>query len=421
MWNKIPIRAYLPVIIFQCKISILKLKPFLNSKKHTGMGYLRQPLYSCSFPDVFSTNLLKFMKTKIFLPLTSLLLAALLFNACQKEAETETVEIQQVTDENKYYTPNLTDFVTDRSGYWTEIPAGSVDALSQAIAEADAGGVIYLKAGMHTETDRVTVNKRIKLIGAEGAILRIQSNDTTSTSNPAIHVVNAPGTAIQNIVIEPYNDGAHTAVLFEKSPQSALLSSKISGFPMAVLIEKSDYFALINNQLIGTKENHGVLVNNGKSVYVGGNDISNFLRGLWACDEWGTAENNTFHGNNNGALLCKYNTIFGFTIPGNPDPISADMTCKAWKLRNNIFVDNLNIGLAIFDGATLNFVANTNQFSEHGIYDIWISGDTDTGVLFLPASSKNTIHTNSTTIIKDCGIDNVINGGTLIDTTLDPC
>lgn len=85
------------------------------------------------------------MKTKLNLLFSAIFLAAILFTACQKDLADEVDEPQKVTEETNYYTPRLTDFLTDRSGYWTEIPAGSVDVLNQAIADADDYGVIYLR------------------------------------------------------------------------------------------------------------------------------------------------------------------------------------------------------------------------------------------------------------------------------------
>ncbi len=350
--------------------------------------------------------------------LSTVILAGFTFLSCQKE-QVKNVADTPVSDETQYYNPNLSDFVTSRSGSWTTIPAGSVDALNQAIAEADAGGVIYLKAGLHTETNRVTVDKTVKIIGEDGAVLRITSTDAVSTTNPAIHVVNAPGTAIQNVEIQPFGDGAYTAVLLDNSPQSAVLSSKIFGFPLGILVEKSDRTALINNTIEGTGTDNGILVNRGKSAYIANNDISGFDIGIWACDKWGTAENNHLHLSNAGFLLCKYNALFGVTIPNSGDPIGAEFSATGWKLRNNKFTDNYYAGLSVRDGSNHNLVQNNNQYSGNGTYDISIPADEDIpGFLFIPAAFKNVIQADSDVLIQNCGIDNVIVGGTM---STDPC
>jgi hypothetical protein len=357
------------------------------------------------------------------LALVTLLASALTFYSCQKDQAAAPAEAQQVIDETHYYTPNLGDFVTDRSGYWTEIPAGSVDALNAAIAEADEGGVIYLKAGMHTETDRVTINKQIKLIGEDGAVLKIASSDTVSTLNPAIYVLNAPGTAIQNLEILSLDDFFATTVIYENSPGSALLSCKISDFGIAVWVERSDRIAIIDNEISGAGY-WGIIVGNGQSAYIGNNDIHNCGLGIWACDRWGTLINNHFHENGNGAMLCKFNVAFEQTIPSSGDPIGSDYSGTGWKVRNNQFTDNEGIGLFITDGSNQNLIFSDNEYLGNELYDIEITQDRydpDPPYLFIPGAFKNTIHAAPNVKIKDCGYDNVINGGTLVDTTVDPC
>jgi hypothetical protein len=338
--------------------------------------------------------------------------AAMLLVACQKDTP-------PTADESQYYTPKLGDFAVDRSGYWTTIPAGSVNALAQAIAEADPGGIIYLLAGTHTETDRVTVNKRVHIIGETGAVLMIASPDTSSTLNPAIYILNAAGAVVQNVEIRPLNNGAYTGVLMENSPGSAVLSSKVLGFPVGICIEKSDRVALIYNTIEGTGTDNGILVNNGKSAYIADNDISGFDIGLWACDRWGTAERNIFHHNINGMLLCKYNALFGVTTPSSSNPIGAESTCTLWKLRNNKFTNNIEHGLSIRDSSNQNFVESNNEYSGNAIYDINIPADEDIpNFLFIPAAYDNTIHAAPGVLIKNCGINNTVVGGTI---SPDPC
>lgn len=347
----------------------------------------------------------------------SLLLTAatLLFFACQKDTA-------PAADESRYYTPKLSDFAVDRSGYWTTIPAGSINALTQAIADADPGGIIYLKAGMHTETSRVTVNKRVHIIGEDGAILKISSPDTTLEVNPGIHILNAPGAVVQNIKIEPLQASAWCGIMFENSPRSAVLSCEISVFWFGVLVERSDQVAIIDNHFLNCAGN-GVLVNNGKSTYVGYNEFEGSTGGsaLWACDEWGTAEGNEFHNNEFGILLCKYPKEFGILTPGGA-ALSADKTCILWKLRSNKFNNNTDSGIIIRDSAHQNLIESNNEYSGNAKYDIVIPADEDVpGFIFIPAAYDNTIYAAPNVLIKDCGINTTINGGTLVDTTLDPC
>jgi hypothetical protein len=295
--------------------------------------------------------------------------------------------------------------------------------LNQAIADADDYGVIYLKAGLHTETDRVTVDKPVKIIGEDGAVLRMESPDTSANMNPALYVLNAPGTSIQNVEIVVHGSGAVTGIAFDGSPLSAVLKTKITGFPNGVLVHKSDQVALIGNEIKEALYN-GILVNSGKSVYIADNEISHGGDlGVWACDRWGTIERNHFHHNAGaGVLLCKYPVIPGIfesILPSSPDPIGAEVTATGWKLRNNKFTENPFVGLSIRDGANLNFVESSNEYSGNGTYDISIPADEDVpNFLFIPAAKNNTVHAASGVLIQNCGINNTIVGGTI---STDPC
>ncbi len=366
---------------------------------------------------------MKQLTTLIFL---ALCFSSIIFTSCKKERVDPTNASPSAIDESNYYTPSLSDFAIDfnNRAYWTTIPAGSTDALQVAIDNANPGGIIYLKAGIHRESDRVTVNKPVKIIGEAGAVLMITSSDSVSTLNPAIYVLNAPGTAIQNLIIQPINDVFATAVIFENSPRSALLSSSIEDFGISVWIERSDQFALIGNKLSGASF-WSVMVDNGSSAYLADNEIFGNGLGMWLCDRWGTLERNHFHDNRNGLLLCKYNVIFEQTTPNSSDPVGADYTCTAWKVRNNQFNNHENAGMFIRDGSTLNLITIDNTFYDNTNYDIVIPPDefagNDPNGLFIPAALKNTIYATDNVIIKDCGIDNIINGGTLADTSIDPC
>ena len=89
------------------------------------------------------------------------------------------------------------------------VPAGSNNALVQALQDAGEGGIVYLRSGLHTETAGIVISKRVILIGETGAVLKIKSTvglpdaNGVVPINAAIHVLNAPQTNIQNIDIQP--------------------------------------------------------------------------------------------------------------------------------------------------------------------------------------------------------------------------
>ena len=158
-----------------------------------------------------------------------LCLSVVLFVGCQKTIDqVETEAPQYWGNESHYYEPskallasydaltNPQTLKTRSACDWIEVPAGSTDALAQAVNSACAGGVIYLKAGIHTENKMVTISKSVILIGEKGAVLKVKSSisppDTvnfTTTLNPALHFLNAPRSAVLDLDIQPITgDGA---------------------------------------------------------------------------------------------------------------------------------------------------------------------------------------------------------------------
>ena len=52
------------------------------------------------------------------------------------------------------------------------LPAGSVDQLAAAIAEAGPGGEVVLAAGIHKISGTVIVDIPVSIVGEDGAILK---------------------------------------------------------------------------------------------------------------------------------------------------------------------------------------------------------------------------------------------------------
>lgn len=191
---------------------------------------------------------------------------------------------------------------------------------------------------------------------------------------------------------------------------------------MGICIEKSDRMAIIGNMLSGDLTNSGILVNNGKSVYIADNTIDGFDINIFACDKWGTSERNNSSSSYAGLLLCKFAAVFGATTPNSTDPIGASSPATGWKVRNNKFTDNLEAGLSVRDSSNLNFVEGNNEYSNNVPYDIRIPADEDfLPFIYIHAAFNNTIHAAPGVLIKSCGVNNTIVGGTLVDTTVDPC
>jgi nitrous oxidase accessory protein NosD len=254
------------------------------------------------------------MNKQPILLLTMLLLA---FAACQKDSLQSPEPLKP--DDGHYFVPDLNTISTRSNCPWTVIPAGSVDALANAIANTCDGGGIYLKAGLHTETKPLVIRKRVLLIGETGAILKIKSDlappppgTTYVAIEPGIYVMNANGTLIQNLTIQPLSSDGGTAILIENAHNSAVMGCTFTGFQFAVVVELSDRVAIMRNKITGTDkwvsgevaDCYSIMVVNGKSAYVAENEVTNSIFGIWACDQWGTCVNNNAHDNYVGIILC---------------------------------------------------------------------------------------------------------------------
>ena len=363
----------------------------------------------------------------------SLLACSLLcFLSCQKE----TIQQQAEADTpGQYLAPLTTGELTSRSSCdWTEIPAGSVDALADAIANTCDNGVIYLKAGLHTENAALTISKSVKIIGEAGAVLELHSDlapaDTTTgavTPVPGLHILNAPGFLIQDLEIKSIASDGGNALLIENSHYSGVMRCKFTGFQFSVLVQKSNNMTIMFNTIVtsgawltGAVANaFGITIINGKSAYVSDNDVSNSLFGIWACDEWGTAERNFTHGNYIGLILC--NVPPSFQLPSG-DIVGSETPATGWKARNNKSTGNFNIGYLVIDGANNNLLEN-NEASGNAAYDMELTTDTYRFGFLTPAAYNNTVNVGAypNITIKNCGPNNTINGGVWVNTSSDPC
>ncbi|MCB0522560.1 MAG: right-handed parallel beta-helix repeat-containing protein [Lewinellaceae bacterium] len=359
------------------------------------------------------------------------ILLVLSIQSCQKDS-TEKADQNLQPENSRYTAPLNTGELTSRSGCdWTEIPAGSVDALADAIASTCDNGVIYLRAGMHTENLRVTVSKSVKIIGEAGAVLKIKSDlapyNTDGTENifPGLHILNAPGTLVQDLEIQPVDGDGGTAILIEKSDASAVMRCKISNFQFSIMIEKSDRITAMFNNIVATglwqtgvvNEALGIVVINGKSNYISDNEVSNAFFGVWACGSWSTYERNSTHGNYIGLILC--NVPLYMVLPSG-DVTGAETPATGWKVSNNTSTDNFDNGIMVIDGSKFNKIWN-NQVHGNGLSplagtaaDIETFDDSYLFGFLTPSVQDNYIDATSdpATTTRNCGINNTFVGGT---------
>ena len=374
------------------------------------------------------------MKNVMFKTIALLLIAAVIFTACQKESIKKTAETQQ-TETQQLFAPLDIDGVTSRSACpWAVIPAGSVDVLQQAINDICEEGVIYLKAGIHTENNTININKPVKIIGETDAVLRIQSpalqlgsDGTLLAMTPALHVLNAPNTLIQDLTVQPLGTEGGAAIVFENSPGSAAMRNNMSGFQSNILIEQSDRVTVMFNKIVSRTPwglsmqpvAFGILNVNGKSTYISDNDISGALWAIFVSDLWGTIERNNLHDNNFGINVCGFRAAY--TLPNGTIPAKVE-SAGGWKVRNNTITDNMNTGILVIDGSHNNILEN-NNLSGNNVQDVELTSTTSRNGFVAEASFDNTVIAGSygTILIKDCGDNNTIVGGVLVDTAATPC
>ncbi len=355
--------------------------------------------------------------------------------SCQKETIHQSKEISQTKNISIYQHPAWGQASSRAACDWTIIPAGSNNALADAIANTCNGGVIYLEPGEHTETEPLTISKSVILIGAGAGVTqlkvyagaRLPNPNGSAPVDPAFHFLNAEKCLIQDIDIQPIDPEGGTCMLLENAPNSAVVRCNISGFMFSIANELSDQFVAIGNTIVGgsawlqgdAASSIGIVNVNGKSCYMADNEVSNHLFGLWGCDQWGTIERNFSHGCGYGVILCNVpmfitlpdGRIAGSLVPGS-----------AWKVRNNNATDNFAAGFIVIDGANNNRLTNNNA-SNNVEADIILSGESLRFGFLTPVAYNNQVDVGAypNITIKDCGQDNIVNGGVMIDTNVTPC
>ncbi len=314
----------------------------------------------------------------------------------------------------------------------TVVPAGSNNALVQALKDAGDDGIVYLRSGLHTETAPIDITKRVIILGEDGAILKIKSEVGFAKAgvtplNAAIHVLNAPKTIIQNVEIYPVDTNGGTAVLFENSDLSAVLSCTFKQFQLSVVLEQSNQICIIDNKINGSTLWQslndptlfgGIFVINGKNSWISGNDVANAFMGIFVSDKSGSVIRNKVRKGHGGYVLC---SVHPNTIKLPTGGLTGSRTASSnWVIRNNESYDNLTTGYLIIDNANNNILEGNTSTGNPLDYEM--AGDTRRigGVLAL-ATYNNILTADVTQTVKNCGNNNTVVGGILVDLRASPC
>ncbi len=197
--------------------------------------------------------------------------ALIIFFGCSKEQNQVNVntlapvdqlkvkqDIQKTLQEIQSHQGVSTNVQTRVAGAFIVVPSSSIDAMKQALSDAGVGGVVYLRAGMHTENSNLVITSQAIIVGETGAVLKIKSapsipgSDGLIPHNPAIHILNAPNSAVLKVSMVPIDGDGSTGILFENSPMSASMYNTFTGFQFSIVVEKSDNPVVMGNKIVGS-------------------------------------------------------------------------------------------------------------------------------------------------------------------------
>jgi len=303
------------------------------------------------------------MKTFSFKLLVAIFATVFALASCQKDSETSPESLESLTQENlQNGNPGE---VTDRADcqQFISIPANSVNALADAIANVCTGGTIWLAAGLHTENAGLVIGKKVNIRGQDGAVLRIQASylvDFDEAIDVALHFKYATNSRLENIEIQPTTAIGGTAVLLENSGGTTIHKCKFNDFQYSILVEKSPGVKITDNVVVASTawqtgeipEAYGIIVINGHGAQIRGNEVSGALFGIWPCDKEGILQNNYSHHNYIGIILCKV-PANSFVLPSG-QATGANFPCTHWTVTNNNSKDNFDAGYLVIDGANKN-------------------------------------------------------------------
>jgi len=311
-----------------------------------------------------------------------------------------------------------------------EVPAGSHDALAAAIDQAGAHGMVVLMSGVHEESGTVEISIPVTVMGEAGAELVSSVGGLAPVLPiqvaPVIHIV-ASHVSIQNLTFRPASGDGNTAILVDGAEHTVVFRNQFSGYQFSVVVASGDENRIWHNtiQTNGAWQTgaisfaFGITLANGAHASVMDNTVSNSVFGIFVSGPQGEMAFNTAQGNFIGIVLCK---VAQALILPDGTLTGAETSCHEWVVVDNTSVSNFTTGLLVIDGANNNVIAD-NASSGNGTFDVDLTGDTNRLGFFAPASFENTFIAGSYSNIevRDCGIDNQIIGGALVDNTVVPC
>lgn len=376
------------------------------------------------------------MKTQLF---TCLVLTVLLFSCGKEDATLDKLTTATTQEESLQKAPTSPEEArqTDRkflddvlltTATIVELPAGSVDGLADAITQAGENGVVVVKAGDHSESATVAINQPVRILGEPGAVMTVNPTPLALAGavDVGLYIFNTSKVTIAGLDIHSNQAVGGTGILVENAPSVNVINNTLRDFEIAILLHDAHKARISGNTIIGPDDwitgdffaVYGIIAMNGVRVQLLNNDITNAFFGAWACDYDGLAMGNYFHGNYIGLILCKVPEQ-PVNLPGG-DPLMSRFSGTRWLAKNNTASGNFDVGYLVIDGANGNLLVGNNA-SGNARVDYDLAGDSQRFGFLTPSSFNNKVFVGPYQSVKNCGMNNTVNGGIQIDTNLDPC
>jgi nitrous oxidase accessory protein NosD len=309
------------------------------------------------------------------------------------------------------------------------VPAGSANALAAALVAAGPNGTVLLKSGVHTESGTVEISQTVTLAGEVGAVLESATNPLPGDEvHPALWVHGASGVVIRGIEMRPAGAIGNTCILLHLAPNASVFENNIHDYEYGVLVEKSDQAKIWTNRVAcstawltgAIPQALGVTVVNGSNALIADNNVTGALFGIWPCDEGGKVLGNKASGCLEGIILCRV-PAWSFELPDGTYSGSAQSTTRC-LVQGNETSGNFADGIISIDGAHDSRIVDNNSH-DNGAYGVELSGDSNRFGFLTPSCFNCTFTAGShpNVKVKNCGNNNQVNGGILVDNSVEPC
>jgi hypothetical protein len=306
------------------------------------------------------------------------------------------------------------------------VPAGSVDALQDAVDAAGPNGTVLLESGLHTESGAVTLTEPVRVSGESGAVVEFdtEGQDFPFEGTPAFHVLQANNVVIENLTIRDSDNSGGIAVLLQESDRCRVQDNDIAGFELGVTLYDANSARIYDNLIDGEIAlfGLGIVSISGKDLKIYNNTLTDHVIGLFVSDDDGVALNNHISGAGNvGLLLCTPNIFGAYLVLPDGRNVAAEIPANNWLIISN-YAEGYNWNFMVSDNANGNTLIR-NRSGESNIWDMELVGVTDRFGPVTPPCFDNFVYANprSDMTIKDCGTNNTVIGGVQVDTNQFPC